>query len=105
MYKYFGPSDREVAWVGRFNMLANFNGHFTSEWRAPDGQIFDRHSFEGSARYAVDSLKIKNNIPENLYGRWRVIIFWDKEKIDEKYFYIDLEANLDKAREAEANKW
>jgi len=109
MCKYFEPLDKEVVWVGRFNLLANVNAVFIAEWYAPDGKIFEKRCFKhlegGNTRYSITALKIKDNVPETLYGKWKVVIFWDNEKIDERYFYIDVESNLAKARIEEKQRW
>ena len=106
--KYFEPEDKEVVWVGRFILLSNLHAKYKAEWYSPDGKIFEQQVFENlfcNNRYAITSFIIANRIPESLYGKWKVTVFWDHKKIDERYFYIDTKPNLIKYQEEENKNW
>ena len=71
-------------------------------------KVFHKESFTnifGNSLYALAVLKINGNIPEDLYGRWKVEILWDQEKIDEKYFYIGTKSYIAKMQEEEDKMW
>lgn len=87
----FSLEDKEVLWWG--NIGERFIPHTAQvQWISPAGRVFQQSTvFSGGSlgsNYMLARLRIKNNIPQDLQGDWRVKVFFKGELIDEKKFII-----------------